>query len=145
MGSALRAASEGMSASAWMRALTEAGTGIRRQVGFRLYGQAKALAAEYGSEPSRPLNQVPAGPEVRSWPTRASEGVLQSVQVFYRERVTGRIVQKFYNVKTPNGITRQEAIDKAISAYASNAEDYEQDLIEAVHTGTALLVPEAVA
>jgi hypothetical protein len=145
MGSALRAIAEGTSANKWMAALTAAGTGIRRQVGFRLFGQARAMAAEYGAEPSRPINQVPTRTEMRSWPTRSANGVLQTVQVFYRERVTGRIVQKYYSVKTETGVTRQEAIDRAISAYSASAEDYEQDLIGAVHTGAAALVSDAAA
>lgn len=142
---ALRAVGEGLSANQWMAALREAGTGIRRQTGLRLYGQAKALAAEYQQEPTRPLNQVPAFAESRQWPTRQSEGVLQTVQLIYREKVTQRLVTRFYNVKTPNGITRGAAIQRAIEANADNAGRYQQTLLGAVHTGTAVLVATEAA
>lgn len=143
--SALRAVSEGLSANQWAAALRESGAGLRRQVALRIYGQARAIAAEYGNEPTRPLDQAPTFAEARQWPTRSSSGVLQTVQLFYRERVTGNIIQRFYNVKTENGITRQEAINQAINANAGNAGKYEQELVGAVHTGTAILVANQVA
>jgi hypothetical protein len=142
---ALRAIGEGLSANQWAQALRESGAGMRRQVALRIYGQARSIAAEYGQESTRPLDQVPNRNEARSWPTRESDGVLQTVQIFYRERVTGNIVQRFYNVKTENGITRQQAIDQAIDANTGNASRYQQELIGAVHTGTAILVAQSAA
>lgn len=143
--SALRAIGEGQSANQFAAALRESGAGIRRQVALRIYGQARAIAAEYGEEVTRPLDQVPTAAESRQWPTRTTDGVLQTVQLFYRERVTGNIIQRFYNVKTAEGITRQEAIDQAIDANVGNASRYQQTLVGAVHTGTALLVSDQVA
>jgi len=145
VGLALRAVSEGLSANAWDRQLREAGAGVRRQVALRIYSQAKALAAEYGQEPTRPLDRAPTPDEMRSWPTRSTEGVLQTVSLFYRERVTGNIIQRFYNVKTEQGLTRQEAVQRAIDAHAVAAARYEQELVGAFHTGTALMVPYQVA
>jgi hypothetical protein len=142
---ALRAISEGQSANAFVQALRESGAGVRRQVALRIYGEARALAAEYANEPSRPINAVPTLEEARQWPTRASEGILQTVQLFYRERVTGNIIQRFYNVKTENGITREEAIRRAADANVENARRYQQELVGAVHTGTAILVATSVA
>lgn len=145
LGSALRAVGENQTANQWLAALREAGTGLRRQVGLRLYGQAKALAAEYGQEPGRDLNAVPTFGESRQWPTQRSTGVLQTVQLVYREAVTGRIVTRYFNVKTPEGITRGEAVNRAIAANESNAEQYQQTLLGAVHTGTAVLVSTEAA
>lgn len=142
---ALRAVREGQSGNQFVLALRESGAGIRRQTALRLYGQAKALAAEYGAEPGRPLSAVPTFAEARQWPTRASAGVLQTVQLVYRERVTQRLVTRYFNVKTPEGVTRGEAIRRAIDANTSNAERYQQDLLGAVHTGTAVLVATEAA
>ena len=143
--SALRAVREGVSANAWLNALREAGAGVRRSVGLAVFGQARTIAREYEQEPSRPLDQVPTFGESKQWPTQSSSGVLQTVQIFYRERVTGRIVQRFYNVRTPEGITRQAAIDLAIDTNADNADRYQQVLVGAVHTGSAILVAGAGA
>jgi hypothetical protein len=114
-------------------------------VGLRLYGQARRLAAEYQAEPTRALDKVPSFDEMGQWPTRASSGVLQHVQLFYRENVTGRVVVRHYSVKTSEGLTRQEAVDRAIEANEVNAERYEQALVSAVHTGASILVAEAAA
>jgi len=141
--SAIRAVREGLSANAWLQALRESGAGVRRAVGLRIFGQARTLAAEYEAEPTRRLDRVPAFSEMKQWPTRASHGVLQTVQLFYRENMTGRIVQRYFNVRTEEGLTRQEAIDAAIDANAEGAEEYEQVLVGAVHTGAAILVADA--
>lgn len=143
--SALRGISEGLSANQWAAVLRESGAGLRRSVALSIYSQARSIAAEYGNEPTRPLNAVPTYQEAKSWPTREASGVLQTVQLFYRERVTGNIIQRFYNVKTPNGITRQDAINSAVNANVGNAAKYQQELIGAVHTGTANLVAQDVA
>ena len=136
---------EGLSANAFLRTLAESGAGVRRQVGLRIYGQAKMLAAEYADEPTRPLDRAPTLAESRQWPTRSTEGVLQTVRLFYREAVTGRVVDRFYNVKTDTGLTRQEAVNRAIDANTANATRYQQTLIGAFHTGTAILVPAEAA
>lgn len=143
--SALRAVREGLSANAWLAALREAGSGVRRAVGLSIFGQARTLAAEYEAEPTRALDRVPAFSDMKQWPTKASSGILQTVQIFYRENMTGRIVQRFYNVRTQEGLTRQEAINQAIDANADNADRYEQVLVGAVHTGAAILVADAAA
>ena len=142
---ALRAIGEGLSANAWIKTLAESGAGIRRQVGLRVYGEAKALAAEYGEEPTRDITKVPTFNESKPWPTQSAEGVIQTVQLFYREAVTGRIVQRFYNVKSENGITRQEAMQRAVEANSANASRYQQSFISVVHTGTARLVAQNAA
>ena len=142
---AIRAVGEGISANRWIAAMRESGTGVRRQVGLRVFGQAKALVAEYGNEPTRPLDSVPTADEMKPWPTRASSGVLQTVQLFYRERVTGRIVQRFYNVKSETGVTREAAVNAAIEANAAGAEEYEQEFIGGYHTGSARLVSTEAA
>jgi len=140
-GSAVRAAGEGISASAWLRTLAEAGTGIRRQVGLRLYAEARRVVAEAGEEPSRALSAVPSLAEMAPIATRSSAGVLQTVQVSYREKVTGNIRTVYHTTKSEHGVTREQAITNAISAYAGHAEEYEQTLLGAVHSSAVRMVP----
>jgi hypothetical protein len=125
--------------------LQESGAGIRRQVALRVYGEARRIAAEYQQEPTRPLDQVPTRAEGAPWEVRGEPGVLQSVRLFFRERVTGNIIEKFYNVKTAEGITRQEAIDRAMAAYVGSTSQREQTFEGAFHTGTAFLVQAEAA
>lgn len=145
--SAVRAASEGESANVWLQALRESGAGIRRQTGLQIFGQAKALVAEYSQEPTRPLGSVPTASESRQWPTTRTSGVLQTVQLFYREHVTNRVLSRFYSVRSTEGVTRGEAIRRAITAYSASppaseggSKPDQADFIGAVHTGTAVLV-----
>lgn len=141
LGSAIRAAQEGVSANRWLKALADAGTGIRRAVGLKLYAEAKGIAAEAGTEPTRALHQVPLPGEMRPHPTRGTAGVLQTVRLVYRERVTGKLVTRFHSTVSPEGYTRQEAIQAAIEAYAAHSEEYQNDLVGAVHTSAVRLVP----
>lgn len=143
-GSAVRAAKEGLSASAWIRTIQATGEGIRRQVALRLYSEAKNVVAEAGIEPTRELSQVPTLAEMPPVATRASEAVLQTVRLVYRERVTGNLKVVFHSTKSDTGITRQQAITNAINAYASSAEEYQQELVGAVHTSAVRLVPVSV-
>src|SRR5579862_2038427 len=123
---ALKAIGEGLSGNQFVQALRESGMGMRRASALQLYGQARTIAAEYADEPTRPLNAVPTFNEARAWPVKGEGGILQTVRLFYVERVTGRVVSRYYNVKTANGVTRQEAIDRAVSANVANAMQYDQ-------------------
>lgn len=142
---ALRAIGNGLSGNQFVTELRQAGMGMRRQAALQIYAQARTLAAEYADEPTRNLNAVPTYGEAKAWPVRGQPGILQTVRLFYVERVTGRVVSRFYNVKTERGVTRQEAINRAISANVANALQYDQVLAGAAHTGTANLVQMDVA
>lgn len=142
---ALRAIGEGVSGNQFLRDLRESGAGVRRAVGLRAYAAARSIAAEYGQEPTRPLDRAPANAETRPWPTKASSGVLQTVQLVYREAVTGNLITRFYNVSSTEGVTRAEAVERAIGANADNARRYQQSLVGAFHTGTAVLTPQRAA
>jgi hypothetical protein len=137
----MRAAREGYSAGAWLQSLREAGAGIRRQVGLRLYANAKRIVAEYGEEPFRELSEVPSVSETPPLPTKGATGILQHVRLQYRERVTNNVRDVYFNVKSDEGMTRQEAINAAIEAYAPHSERYQTVLLGAVHTGAVKLVP----
>ena len=140
-GSAIRAAREGLSAAAWIRSLQAVGAGIRRQVALRLFSEAKTVAAESGEEATRELGQVPALDQMPPSPTRNTVGVLQTVRLVYRERVTGNLRVVFHSTKSDNGVTRQEAIDAAIAEYQQHSEEYQTDLVGAAHTSAIRLVP----
>lgn len=140
-GSAIRAASEGLSAGAWLRDLQESGAGIRRQVGLRIYAEARAVAAEAGEEPSRPVDQVPELAHMPPVATRASEGVLQTVRLVYREKVTGNLRVVFHSTKSSEGVTREQAIQNAIDEYSEHSAEYQTTLVGAAHTSAVRLTP----
>jgi hypothetical protein len=144
-GSAVRAATEGLSAGAWLQSLKDAGSGIRRQVGLRLYAEARTVAAEAGQEPTRDRFRAPELSEMGVTPTRSREGVLQTVRLVYRENVTGNLRTVFHSTLSDAGVTRNEAIQAAIEAYSAHSEEYQTKLVGAVHTSAVRMIPVEAA
>lgn len=142
--SALLAARGGMSANAFFRQLQALGTGARRSEVLEIMKLANGIVARTPEEPFRPLNQVPAPSEIGVWPSRNATGIVQTVSVFYRDKVTGQIQQTWWRTVSDQGITRERAIAMAIDAYSEHADEYEQDLIGAIHTSAYNLVPGLV-
>lgn len=141
----LRAVEEGWSGRKTADTLRFFGLGLRTQVFYRLWAQARAVRAEAGLEPTRPLDQAPTLAEMPPVATNGPEGVLQTVRLIYREKVTGQIRTVYHSTKSDQAITREEAIANAISAYEEHSEEYQTDLVAAVHTSAIRLVNVQVA
>lgn len=137
----IEGANQGLTGQQVLSALQEEGLGIRRQQFYRLWGTARAIAAEAGLEPTRPLDQAPELANIPPVATNAAEGYLHTVRLVYKERVTGNQRVVYHSTKSDTPLTRQEAIDEAIDAYQAHSEEYETDLIAAVHTSVIHLVP----
>jgi hypothetical protein len=138
---ALVAAKNGYNATQFYNALRAAGEAPRQSEAYKLFGIAKASVAKAADEPFRQLGSVPTAEELSPWATKTGTGVSQRVLMTYRDRATGAIVQTYYTVKSERGVTRESAIASAISSYASNAEQYNQDLIGAIHMAAYQLIP----
>jgi hypothetical protein len=89
----------------------------------------------------RPIEQAPSGAEIGTQITRKATGIRQNVSLVYRDKTTGTIKQTFWSTVGSSPLTREEAIATAIDAYSEHAEQYNQDLIGAVHTSAYNLVP----
>lgn len=143
----LRGVQEGMSGSEVLSTFRQFGLGMRTQEFYRLWGQAQTVTAEAGEEPTRPLDQVPTlaeSPPIAA-SARAEPGVLQTVRLIYREAETGNIRVVYHSTKSDNGVTRQEAINNAIDAYAAHSEEYQTTLVAAAHTSSVRITPVEVA
>lgn len=141
LGAALNAASAGLSANAFDRALREAGMGARRSEVLELYKLANGIISRNPTEPFNDITQAPLAEHMAPWPTKKAEGVQQVVTLIYRDRITGKILPTYYRVSSENGIVRETAMATAINAYADHAETYGQDLVGAVHTSVYRLTP----
>ena len=141
MPSALRAARAGLTASEWYHLLRVQGLAPRQSEAYRLYSHAVSLVANAPSEIGQPMSRKPVPPPGAVFPTKNATGVMQTVTLLYRNRTTGNIDKVFYRVTSPTGVTRASAVAKAIDAYAGNAENYDQDLIAAVHSSAYRMVP----
>lgn len=141
----LRAVQEGYSGAATLGLLREFGLGMRTQQFYRLWGTARTAVAEAGDEPTRPADQVPTLAEMPPVPTRNKAGVLQTVRLVYSEAVTGHLRTVYHNVVSENGVTRQEAVNRAIEAYQPHSEEYQTTLVTAFHSSAVRLTPMAAA
>lgn len=143
----LRAIRQDLSGAQTLRLFREFGLGMRTQEFYALWGQAQVVVREAGEEPTRPLDQVPTLAEsapVAAGP-RAEAGVIQTVRLTYRENVTGKLRVVYHSTKSDEGITRQEAINNAISSYAAHSAEYETSLLAAAHTSAIRIVPTELA
>lgn len=71
-----------------------------------------------------------------------ARGFMQQVEVFVRDRATGQVSTRYYSTPAGDLITRQRAIDQALDEYDAAAEDYDEEVLGAVHTGAFSLGAE---
>lgn len=140
----VRAAREGVTPSELLRALRAAGMGTRESELRALYKTILQQASKSKGEIYAPVNEVPDFTNAQPWVTVSKRGVSQAVEITYRQRSTGTQVTVPYRVNSETGVTRQQAIDKAIEAYKMRAEQYDQELVGAVHTKTYRLSPTVI-
>lgn len=141
---ALIAARNGLSAAEFARALRAAGLGARDSEVRALYKVAQQTVQKSPEEPFADLNMVPDLHTAKPWPTVSAKGVSQRVEITYRQRSTGTLITVPYSVTSEGGVTRQQAIDQAVEAYRTKAEQYDQELVGAVHTKTYQYRPAVV-
>lgn len=139
--SALIAAEGGMSANAFYRQLQSEGMGARRSETLALFRIAKSIVARSPNEIFRDIAQAPTNEDLQVWPTKKATGIQQNVTLVYRDRTTGTLSRTFYRTTSETGIPREQAMAQAIDAYQGSADEYNQDLIGAVHTSSYRLIP----
>lgn len=130
-----------MSANAYYQELRGLGLAARRSEVLSLYKIARGIVASAPDEPFRDISRVPSGADLGTWPTKSATGIRQNVTLVYRDRTTGALNRTFWSVTSENGISREQALATAINVYSPHAEDYEQDLIGAIHTGAYAYTP----
>lgn len=141
---ALIAARGGMSAAALARQLRSLGMGARDSEVRALYRIAQETISDSPDEPFADPHSIPDLATAKPWVTVTATGVKQAVEVTYRVKATGTFVTVPYMAHSQNGVTRAEAMNAAINAYAQQAERYGQELVGAVHTKTLVLTPAIV-
>lgn len=142
--SALRAARAGLTATEWYRLLRVQGIAPRQSEAYKLYAQAVSLVANAPNEIGQPQSRKPDVSTLSAFPTKSATGVMQTVTLLYRNKTTGVVNQVFYRVTSKSGVVRSKAIKQAIDAYASQAENYDQEMIGAVHSSAYRMVPTGI-
>lgn len=144
MPSALRAARAGLTATEWYKLLRVQGIAPRQSEAYKLYAQAVSLVANAPNEIGQPQSRKPDVSQLTDFPTKNATGVMQTVTLLYRNKATGAINQVFYRVTSKKGVVRSKAVKQAIEAYASQADNYDQELIAAVHSSAYRMVPTGI-
>jgi hypothetical protein len=120
-----------MSANEFYRTTQALGYGARRSEVLQLYRNAMTIVRSGSNEPFAPLNAVPTGNELGVWSTKKATGVVQVITLLYRENVTGKQIITKYQVHSAEGVTRQEAVNRAIAAYTGTTSSRGNTLIDA--------------
>lgn len=139
--SAVQAVKQGLSANKFLLALREAGVGVARATGLRLYAAAKSDLAAEGAEITRPLDRRPLAHEIQAYQAKVQTGFMQYVDVYVRDRATGEVFPVPYGVRSDVLLTRADVIATALDRYSVNAEKYEQAVLGATYTSTYMYVP----
>lgn len=138
---ALAYARRGKSANAYFASLRSAGIGIRRQTALQLYSAATSVVTKSRGEAFANVNSRPGGQNISTWPTARRAGYGQTVALVYRERGTGQIKTVYHTTFTQKLVTRATAMQNAVAAYDSNADEYEQELIGVSYQSTYKYTP----
>lgn len=139
---AVRSVKEGMSGSAGLRAYRAGGGKIGTQTWHRMVAEARHSISARGDEVSRPLNRRPTADETTTWTTAKAKGWIQQVEVMVRDRDTGDILTIPFSLKGRTLVSRQSAIDDALSVITPEGTDGEkQQILGAVYVGTYEMRP----
>jgi len=116
---AARALGEGLTATAALRDFRAAGGGIQTQRWYRLWGQAEFALGDQQSEIARPLSRIPERGTLPVIETRNTTHLQQRVRVFGITR-EGAYDTRVVTVRSPNGVSRANAIRRAIGIVATS-------------------------
>lgn len=80
-------------------------------------GQARAALANRVGELTRPLNRRPVPGEITPYTSRTARGFMQYIDVYVRDRETGQVRAQPWAMRTDTLISRQAAVNQALSRY----------------------------
>lgn len=139
---AVRAVRQGLSGRAGLAAFRSGGGRIQDARWFRAFGQARAAVSQRPQAMAAPLDRRATADEVITWTTRGARGRIDQVEVFVMDRDTGEVFPVPYSARSQRGVTRQDAIDEALSRITPEGTDGDRQLIlGAAHVGTYEMVP----
>lgn len=141
-GLAQRAIREGVSASDALAKFREGGGRVRTQTWYRLYAQAGLEGLTTSSEIAAPLHRTPVAGEIQTATSRRATGFMQRVTVMGRD-AEGNVISQFVSFRTDKPVSRQSAIDRAVSIVGDAEAEYPiEHVIGGFYTGTFAFEPE---
>lgn len=140
---AISAVRSGLSGRAGLRAYRAGGGRVADGTWFRLTSQARTIFEAGKHELGAPLNRRPVAGEIVDMPTRSATGYLQLVTVLARDRQTGDVRQIPYAVTGRRLISRQSAINEALSVITpdSGSPPGGEQILGAIYVRTNRMAP----
>lgn len=116
---------EGLSGSAMLNAIRDAGVGIRTQSFYQLVGEVRASAARAEQWSGAALDRLPSSELVQEWTGGQSDTYLSRVYMYVRTRATGELAveRRGVSIVTNELITPGDALSMAQDLYAENADN----------------------
>lgn len=116
---AFRVVADGLSANAGLRMAKEAGIPIRRQSFLRMVGEVRAHYSQRIAELDRPLVARPRINEVTPLPTKTATGYVHYIDVYVRDKDTGKYVVREQAIHADTLLSRDTAVQMAVDRYNS--------------------------
>jgi hypothetical protein len=114
----LGAAGRGLSANKALTALRQAGMGIGRTLGLKLYRTAKAIVEQRPAAAGLDWNNPIPDDFARDWPSARRGGYGVTVRINAVNHVTGNEIDVYHTTYTNTLITPAEAVSNAIDKYS---------------------------
>lgn len=119
---------------------------VTREQWATAVGQARAALANRVGELTRPLNRRPVPGEITPYTSRTARGYMQYIDVYVRDRETGQVRAQPWAMRTDTLISRQSAINQALSRYEAATlpeGTFEGEIVVgAAYAGTVEFLPE---
>jgi hypothetical protein len=119
-----QAIAEGSSARNSLGIFRSLGGKIRTQTWERLYSQAQIEGLQASKELNADLGAIPSAADVQRTSSVRATGFMQRVVIMGRNS-EGLVISKDVSIRTDVPVSRQEAIDRALSLVQSGMEDEE--------------------
>lgn len=142
---AVRTVKSGLSGRAGLAQARAAGIRIQDSTWFRMVGEVRSSLSDQINEVTRPLNRRPLSDEIHVMSTAKATGYLQHLDIMVKDRNTGLVSLRPYSLKVRDTLSRATVLKRGLAAFINaindRPDDYDEQVLGAVYTGTTQMVP----
>jgi hypothetical protein len=143
---AAKAVKLGLSGRAGLAAYRAGGGAVANATWYRAVGTVRRTLADSLEEATRPLNRRPQGNEITQIPAAKGFGFRQQLSVMVQNKDTGEVEAHPFTVRGKGLLTRQAAIDYAVSEFEAGVtgspDRFNERILGAVYENTLEFIPK---
>lgn len=139
---AIQSVKAGLSANQGLEMAKQAGVSIRRQDWLALVRTVREAIDLGAVETMQPLDRRPFTTEYRIMRTVTATGIMQYVDVWVKDRETGEIRIRPFQITSDEPMTRADAVATAIDRLQQSEDLYGERVLGGVYAATFLMVPK---